>query len=1509
MKKPRPKKAYTFSCLLCLGIAVGAQSFEPIRPAAETSRLDIGPSLEFLFPRLPTMPGRPDGDAVIDWSIGSFLQASYFLNPNIFLLAKAGFHNLLTANRPDLLYIGAAGGLGFGFSPWHRIRLQANVYAGLGKIPDTGITTEGSQSYGLYQAGGRFETSFRLTSALRIGLTFGYERLATPALSFVDALSASLSLNLIPAELKPDISRLSLEKIRTENIFPILRAWYNDQALGSVTIYNGEAGPVHNLRVYFYTPEYMGNPRLCTVIPKLEKGESITVPLYAIFDERILNLTQNTTTVAEVKTEYTFLGSRRTASENLSLNIHHRNAMSWEDDRRAAAFVSPTDPAALWFSRYASSLVRDRLRQDLPPNLQQALGIFEALRLFGVNYVIDPNSAYVDMAANSVAVDYLQYPSETLMYRGGDCDDLSILYCSLLESAGIATAFITIPGHIYMAFDLGISEAQAREQFFDPALLFYKNGTVWVPVEITMVREGFVKAWRIGAKQWLDNVQAGSADLYPMRDNWKQYQASGIQDAAARFVLPDESEAMQAFDLAVNRFILRELGPAMQEYETRLARAPDNTTLNEYGILLARAGLLDDAWKRFSSAADAGYAWAWNNLASIAFARKDYELAYSYFEWAESLQPDDPLALLGLARSAYELDRYGEAELFYRRLKQSGPLLANRFGYLASVYGGSGRAWSLADRLSSTVWSRPGLSFADPDSKPETTPADAAPSLALTVPPPRDQQAVNLSVDKPETLVPAQTAAIAVPETTAPLEQLNAFAAVSNDGISEAVIIAESTPIESDQQMSADSEIMLAASLARETPDLNAEPETLPVLSSPPEEAAVLETSTVESIDTEVARREPPIVAVQEPVATPAAPSVAVAPSAPETAAAQPVAPAPLATTAAQPAIPSPAATAQPAIPSPAAPTRTDPAAPKNQPPSAPPKITTVAPLDQELGNRNGQVAQTAEPAQPAAMTSLSAPATTATVPPTLPPASAPTIIAAAPRDTELRVQTPAPAASSLAPAPSAVPMSETGPQQVTLPQPAAVLTPAPVTVPTPIAIQVPAPTPVPVPTPEPASDPVPVPAPTQVIVPAIVEAPAPAQSSVPTASDMPPPIAADSIAADSIIATEPAVATVVPLIENQVEQSRPAASPELTPPTPLSVPNPVAAVETPTVAVTEKAEPTPETTILTAEETPAPQPVQTRAVAAAAPATLKPNLEQAIQANPIFDRPDFSRLATRELNAIQPPYRPNYVQPTTEADSHPGPAMDLPAPLLAETAEIESKIEHDISSDITDHISISDTTDQAAITQIAKEPETADSSSIFQVDFTQAGIRSGSGQWTLETSQAINTDGDAMYAKLVVPAPNLSGPTAYEFTAESRGWDWVGFGLHIHGRGDWKLSYYGGGASLLVWITSDPRRYGDPAPRLQLYQSYDEVKMILLESIKIPGSVYEARHYRIEYDPELGTIKISVDGIQSLTRTGLQNPAEFDYTALRAIDKAIFSNYQIYSLPPTGTLPEKDHE
>ncbi|MCK4542225.1 MAG: transglutaminase domain-containing protein [Spirochaetales bacterium] len=103
----------------------------------------------------------------------------------------------------------------------------------------------------------------------------------------------------------------------------------------------------------------------------------------------------------------------------------------------------------------------------LGPSLDIDIGISyqNYLGLYGLNYVVDPRTPYTELSQQREWIDFIQFPRQTLEYRAGDCDDLSILYCALLESVGIETAFITVPGHILMAFSCLIS-LYLNELFF-----------------------------------------------------------------------------------------------------------------------------------------------------------------------------------------------------------------------------------------------------------------------------------------------------------------------------------------------------------------------------------------------------------------------------------------------------------------------------------------------------------------------------------------------------------------------------------------------------------------------------------------------------------------------------------------------------------------------------------------------------------------------------------------------------------------------------------------------------------------------------------------------------------------------------------------------------------------------------------------------------------------------------------------------------------------------------------
>jgi hypothetical protein len=185
----------------------------------------------------------------------------------------------------------------------------------------------------------------------------------------------------------------------------------------------------------------------------------------------------------------------------------------------------------------------------------------EALNLYGINYVIDPASSYMELSENADVLDSLNYPYQTLMYRGGDCDDLSILFCSLLEVLGVDTAFITIPGHIYCAF-AAISQDEMALEFWlgqNSTNLIEYGGKLWVPVEITIPGEGFSRAWRAGMREWEQfTPQTATAPpvraIYPMRDSWELYRPVSVPGAGERLPdLPEEREIVRRFTAEMRR--------------------------------------------------------------------------------------------------------------------------------------------------------------------------------------------------------------------------------------------------------------------------------------------------------------------------------------------------------------------------------------------------------------------------------------------------------------------------------------------------------------------------------------------------------------------------------------------------------------------------------------------------------------------------------------------------------------------------------------------------------------------------------------------------------------------------------------------------------------------------------------------------------------------------------------------------------------------------------------------
>jgi len=681
--------------LVVLGTAAG--------PACAQSALSlqVTPGVSF--------PGGHSGD-LCGMGGGASLGARYVLPslPLLFLQGTVDYRLMptLASENLSLITLGAEAGLNYALLP--RLSLEASLLVG-GYLGLFGVEPPAVNPFASLGAGARC----RLSPAVSLGAGFSYAYYLTRDMSGVQALWNGLSISLaggirlIGGSPRP---LLRFDPVELQPVFPVFFKYYNQSPLGKAVVKNLENGTIQNVRISFQVGEFMESSKECLVIPSLRARRSVEVPITALFKDNILRVTEATSVSGEITAEYLFAGEERKVSQALTVRVYDRNAMSWDDDRKAASFVTSKDTTVLTFAKGVVGGVRERGATVIDPNLRNAMALFAGMGLYGLNYVVDPKSSYAELSGNSSAVDYLQFPRQTLEYRAGDCDDLSILYAALLESIGISSAFVTVPGHIYLAFALNMTASEARKTFSRADDLILRGETAWVPVEVTLLQAGFLKAWEAGARQWRENESA--AGLYPMAEAWKTYEAVGIEKTeeggALKISLPSSTRLASVYDGQLKGFIDREVAPQEADLKKRIASTKQNAALiNRLGVLYARYGKFDQAVAELEKlAGKTPYVPALVNLGNIYFLKGDYAKALNYYSQANRQQATDAGILISLARTQFELQRYEDARTSYRKAESLDAGLANRFAYIVSENASSARA-SAQDSKGVALWNDP----------------------------------------------------------------------------------------------------------------------------------------------------------------------------------------------------------------------------------------------------------------------------------------------------------------------------------------------------------------------------------------------------------------------------------------------------------------------------------------------------------------------------------------------------------------------------------------------------------------------------------------------------------------------------------------------------------------------------------------------------------------------------------------------------------------------------------
>lgn len=478
---------------------------------------------------------------------------------------------------------------------------------------------------------------------------------------------------------------IEIGKIELNEIFPVLYKYYDNHPVGTVWVRNVSSVDIPVVTVNASIDDYMSLENSISVPGGIRAGETKAVKITALLKKTVLELQE--ADLVRMRIEVVFNRGMETGTvlDSNTVRIHKRNALTWDDDKKAAAFVSPTDDIVLSLAKKVSGIMSDCAGTAINADLAAAIGIHEALEHFGLRYVRDPSTPYDMLSQSDHVIDYLQFPRQTLSMQAGDCDDLAILYCSLLESVNIETAFITVPSHIYIAFSLGdATDVLAKPFIWPDEVIVREDGTAWMPLEVTMIGDDFLKAWKEGARQWREASDDGSAAFYPIREAWTQYEAVGSPGNIEGFKVPDIEDLRERSVSGYHRFVDWALQDQVEDISNQMAQQGDIPRLaNQLGVLYASFGRYEKARPYFQSAAATGkYFPALCNLGNLLYQESDFYGALVYYERAEALLPERPEVVFFLARTNHQLENYGTTRTLYEKLRVLSPHLAEQHSYL-----------------------------------------------------------------------------------------------------------------------------------------------------------------------------------------------------------------------------------------------------------------------------------------------------------------------------------------------------------------------------------------------------------------------------------------------------------------------------------------------------------------------------------------------------------------------------------------------------------------------------------------------------------------------------------------------------------------------------------------------------------------------------------------------------------------------------------------------------------
>lgn len=438
---------------------------------------------------------------------------------------------------------------------------------------------------------------------------------------------------------------LEIEVLKLKPIFSNTYKLYEQDGIGRVRLTNNTNKVMEGVTLSFLLKDFMDYPTE-SKFEKLRAGESAEVTLKAVFNNNILNFTEDTSVQTLLNASYFDNGKRESFTKNSTVSVYEKHKLMWDERGRYASFVTPKDPPLMGFVR--SVVTQYKEAKD---EAQLAAILFNAVGVYGLTYVQDPTNPYQKSSGSVNLVDYIQFPRETLERKSGDCDDLVAFFTSAIESLGISTRVIEVPGHMFMMFSTGVHADEDRYTMDDMYVIY--DDMLWIPVETTVVGSSFVKAWELGAAnyyKWKDN----GLTVLDVQQQWQTFKPASLAESKWKAKELSKETIDKTFPHEVSSMFKISSQTKTRRYRKLIESNPSDIDAHlQIGIVMAKMGDRKEAMKYFDKVIglQPNNASALNNRGNLLMIDDQYVEAQKAYREATQANPEDAYIWINLAKS------------------------------------------------------------------------------------------------------------------------------------------------------------------------------------------------------------------------------------------------------------------------------------------------------------------------------------------------------------------------------------------------------------------------------------------------------------------------------------------------------------------------------------------------------------------------------------------------------------------------------------------------------------------------------------------------------------------------------------------------------------------------------------------------------------------------------------------------------------------------------------------